>query len=115
MNTSHNNQTAIITGGATGIGYAVAEQFLQQGANIVLIGRTEEKLAAAAEKLGRSNRIAILAADITQPEASENIVNTAVERFSQVDVLVNNAGIFHTRPFTDYALEELDGFLALGV
>jgi NADP-dependent 3-hydroxy acid dehydrogenase YdfG len=111
MNTSHNSQTAIITGGATGIGYAVAEQFLQQGANIVLIGRTEEKLAAAAEKLGRSNRIAILAADITQPEASENIVNTAIERFSHVDVLVNNAGIFHTRPFTEYTLEELDGFL----
>ena len=111
MNTSHNNQTAIITGGATGIGYAVAEQFLQQGANIVLIGRTEEKLAAAAEKLGRSNRIAILAADITQPEATENIVNTAFKRFSHVDVLVNNAGIFHTRPFTDYTLEELDGFL----
>ena len=111
MNTTHNNQTAIITGGATGIGYAVAEQFIQQDANVVLIGRTGEKLAKAAEKLQRPGRIATLVTDITQPETANQIINTAVEQFSRVDVLVNNAGIFHTRPFTDYTLEELDGFL----
>ena len=53
MTTTHNNQTVIITGGASGIGYAVAEQFIQQGANIVLIGRTMEKLTNAAEKLNK--------------------------------------------------------------
>jgi NAD(P)-dependent dehydrogenase (short-subunit alcohol dehydrogenase family) len=111
MNTTHNNQTVVITGGATGIGYAVAEQFIQQGANIVLIGRTEEKLAKAAEKLQQPGRIATLAADITRPETAGQIINTAVELFSRVDVLINNAGTFHTSPFTDYTVEELDGFL----
>jgi NAD(P)-dependent dehydrogenase (short-subunit alcohol dehydrogenase family) len=105
------NQTAIVTGGATGIGYAVSEQFLKRGANVVLNGRTEEKLATAAEKLGQHEHIAILAGDITQPETANRIVKAAVERFGRVDVLVNNAGIFHTKPFTEYTLEELDGFL----
>lgn len=111
MDTTRNHQTVIITGGATGIGYAVAEQFLEQGANVVLVGRTEEKLVKAAGTLQRPDRTAIRAADITQPEAARSIIDTAVDRFSRVDVLVNNAGIFHTRPFTDYTLEELDGFL----
>lgn len=111
MTTIFNNQTVIITGGATGIGYAVAEQFIQQGANIVLIGRTEEKLAKAAEKLNQSGSVVTLVGDITQPETSDKIVNKAIEQFSRVDVLVNNAGIFQTKPFTDYTLEELDGFL----
>lgn len=106
-----NHQTVIITGGATGIGYAVAEQFIQKGANVVLVGRTEEMLASAAEKLDRPERIATLVADITRPEASDQIISTAVERFSRVDVLVNNAGVFHTSPFTEYTLEDLDGFL----
>jgi len=111
MNSTNNNQTVIITGGATGIGYAVAEQFVQQGANIVLVGRTEEKLMHAADQLNQPNRIATLVGDITQPETSDRIVSAAADRFSRVDVLVNNAGIFHTRPFTEYTLEELDSFL----
>jgi NAD(P)-dependent dehydrogenase (short-subunit alcohol dehydrogenase family) len=111
MITTHNSQTVIITGGATGIGYAVAEQFIRQGANVVLIGRTKEKLTKAAEKLQQPDRIVTLVADITRPETSKSIINAAVGRFSRVDVLVNNAGIFHTSPFTDYTLEELDRFL----
>lgn len=51
-----------------------------------------------------------MVADITQPEAAQSIINTAVERFLRVDVLVNDAGIFHARPFTEYPLEELDGY-----
>jgi len=51
-------RTAIITGGATGLGYAVAEQFLRQGDNVVLNGRTESKLQHAAEQLGHPDRVA---------------------------------------------------------
>src|SRR5262245_19095751 len=111
MNQASTQRTVLITGGATGIGYAVAEQFLDQGDCVVLNGRTEAKLAAAADRLGRPDRTAIVVADITRPEAADAIVGAAVERFARVDVLVNNAGIFHTKPFTDYTVEELDRFL----
>jgi NAD(P)-dependent dehydrogenase (short-subunit alcohol dehydrogenase family) len=105
-------QTALVTGGATGIGYAIAEQFLARGANVVLNGRTQAKLVKAAERLGRASRVAIVAGDITQLATADRIVQASVERFGRLDVLVNNAGIFHTKPFTDYGIEELDAFLA---
>ena len=104
-------KTVIITGGATGLGYAVAEQFLHQGDNVVLNGRTETKLTHAAQQLGETDRTAIVVADITQPEAADTIVNAAIDRFGGVDVLVNNAGVFEMKPFTDYTVNELDTYL----
>ncbi len=106
--TDNTPQTVIITGGATGLGYAVAEQFLQQGDNVVLNGRTETKLIHAVQQLGQTDRIAIVVGDITQPEAADTIVSAAVERFDGVDVLVNNAGVFDMKPFTEYTVDELD-------
>lgn len=111
MKTNHFHQTAIVTGGATGIGYAVAAQFVERGANVLLNGRTRAKLAGAAEKLGQPNRVAFIAADITQPANAQIIVDAALERFGRLDVLVNNAGIFYNKPFADYTVEDLDAFL----
>ena len=104
-------KTVIITGGATGLGYAVAEQFLQQGDKVVLNGRTETKLTQAAQQLGETDRVAIVVADITQSKSADTIVNAAVDRFGGVDVLVNNAGVFEMKPFTDYTVNELDTYL----
>ncbi len=109
--TNNTPQTVIITGGATGLGYAVAEQFLQQGDNVVLNGRTETKLIHAVQQLGQTDRIAIVVGDITRPEAADAIVSAAVERFDGVDVLVNNAGVFDMKPFTEYTVDELDTYL----
>jgi NAD(P)-dependent dehydrogenase (short-subunit alcohol dehydrogenase family) len=104
-------KTAVITGASSGIGFSVAEAFIGQGANVVLNGRDEAKLAKAAGKLGNPDRIATIAGDITLPETADKIVKAAVDRFGRVDVLVNNAGAFSMKPFTDYTVEELDGFL----
>jgi NAD(P)-dependent dehydrogenase (short-subunit alcohol dehydrogenase family) len=111
MSLNSDTQTVLITGGATGIGYAIAEAFLTQGANVVLNGRTESKLQHAAEQLGYPDRTEIVAGDITQASTADKIVNTAVQRFGGLDVLINNAGIFSMKPFTDYTADEVDGFL----
>jgi len=104
-------RTFIITGGATGIGYAIAEAALARGDNVLLNGRTESKLRAAAARLGAPQRIAAIAADMTDPRNADTIVGAAVAHFGRLDVLVNNAGIFHMKPFTEYTVEELDSFL----
>ncbi len=109
MNTYDN--TAIVTGAGSGIGLAVTEALLREGMNVVLNGRSEEKLVGAAAKLGQPDRLAIVAGDITRPETATRVVDAAVDRFGRLSVLVNNAGIFYTKPFTDYAVEELDSFL----
>lgn len=112
MNSAAKNQiTAVVTGAGSGIGLAVAETFVEQGANVVLNGRSEEKLRQAASRIDRPERLAIAAGDVTRPQMAQAIVETTVRRFGRVDVLVNNAGIFFTRPFTEYTLEELDRFL----
>lgn len=111
MKTNHFDQTVIVTGGATGIGYAVAEQFVAHGAAVLINGRTRAKLTGAAQRLARPERVAFIAADITQPANAQTIIDAALERFGRVDVLVNNAGIFYNKPFTDYTVDDLDAFL----
>ncbi|MEE9241414.1 MAG: glucose 1-dehydrogenase [bacterium] len=106
-----NTKTAVITGASSGIGFSVAEAFVQKGANVVLNGRDEAKLANAAEQLGHPDRVTMVAGDITRPETADKIVSAAVARFGRVDVLVNNAGTFHAKPFTEYTVEDLDSFL----
>ncbi len=108
---STNTKTAVITGAGSGIGFAVAKAFVQEGTNVVLNGRTEDKLTRAAAQLDQPDRLAIVAGDVTQSETASRIVDAAVGRFGRVDVLVNNAGTFHTKPFTEYTVEELDSFL----
>ncbi len=105
-------KTAVITGASSGLGFSVAEAFVGQDANVVLNGRDEAKLVKAAGRLGQPDRVATVTGDMTQPETADKIVSAAVERFGRVDVLVNNAGTFHSKPFTEYTVEELDGFLS---
>ena len=109
---SSNTKTVVVTGAGSGIGFAVATAFVQHGANVVLNGRTEDKLVRAAAQIGQPGQLAIVAGDVTKPATANKIVEAAANRFGRVDVLVNNAGTFHTKPFTDYTVEELDGYLA---
>jgi len=106
-----NNKTALITGARSGIGFGAAKAFLEKGWNVVLNSRNAEKLAAAAEDLGEPSRIAVVAGDISHRETGERMVETAVQRFGSVDVLVNNAGSFVPKPFVDVTEEELDSYL----
>jgi len=111
MKTNTDRQTVIVTGGASGIGYAIAQQFVSRGANVLLASRSHRKLARAVEALAKPDHVAFVEGDITQPQIADKIVNAAIDRFGRLDVLVNNAGIFYTKPFTDYTVEDLDGFL----
>lgn len=104
-------RTALVTGSSSGIGLDVARAFLERGGNVVLNGRDADRLAKAAAVLGRPERTAWVAGDIADPGTGEALVRTAVDRFGTADVLVNNAGTFASKPFTEVTEEELDGFL----
>ena len=108
---NHHGDTVIVTGAGSGIGFAIADTFLSHGSNVALNGRSEEKLARAAARLGKPGQLAIVAGDVTKPATAESVVSAAVERFGRVDVLINNAGTFHAKQFTEYTPEELNEFL----
>lgn len=85
------NKTALITGGNSGIGLATAERFIEEGARVVITGRNQQTLDAAAEKLG-PNALAVRA-DLTEDGAAERAVAAAIERFGTLDIVFANAGI----------------------
>jgi NAD(P)-dependent dehydrogenase (short-subunit alcohol dehydrogenase family) len=87
-------KVAIVTGGAKGIGRAVAALLVARGARVVLVGRDEAALAQAAVELG--DGIATVAGDIGQADTAARAVAAAVNRFGSLDILANIAGIFPT-------------------
>jgi len=95
-------KTAIITGGATGIGLACARQFVAEGARVVLFGRRQDRLDEALETLGGASMA--VAGDITQENDVQEVVDQTVKAFGRIDILINNAGTFSMAP-----LHETDG------
>lgn len=108
---------AVVTGGSSGIGLAIADALLNQGARVLLVGRDPSRLAAAAESLGTQSADAEhafpLAADVTAADDRERIIDAARIQLGGLDVLINNAGGNVRKPATDYAPEEIAALLEL--
>jgi NAD(P)-dependent dehydrogenase (short-subunit alcohol dehydrogenase family) len=101
-------KTVIVTGASQGIGSAIANLFLERGYNVVANSRRiSEK-----NDLKRSDNLALVDGDIAQDSTAAKLVETAVKRFGSVNALVNNAGIFISKPFTDYTLEDFQALSA---
>lgn len=109
--TNFNGKVALITGGGTGIGADVAREFLRAGGRVVINGRREDVLRAAAQELDASGHdVAVVVGDIALPQTAQKMVEAAHERFGSVDVLVNNAGIFKPTPFLDTSEDDANRY-----
>jgi 3-dehydrosphinganine reductase len=109
-NDFYKDKVVVITGGSSGIGLALAKQFAQQHARLVLIARDEEKLKAAkllAEKNGAATVLPI-SADITDNAAVIAAVTTIAEQFEKIDVVINCAGIMTCGRFKDQPVKDLE-------
>jgi len=95
-------KTIIVTGASQGIGAAVANLFLDRGYNVV----GNSRKISEKNELQRSDNLALVDGDIGLASTAEKLVETAVKRFGSVDALVNNAGIFFAKPFTEYTPED---------
>ncbi len=105
-------KVAIITGGGTGIGRAVAAKLLSSGWALVLNGRRAEVLQATAEALDpHGDRVAVVAADIAEPATGQRLVEMALARFGRLDLLVNNAGVFKPTPFLEHDVAAFDHYV----
>ncbi len=102
-------KTALITGGATGIGFAIAQEMYDAGANIIIVGRRKEKLGEAAAKLGE--RCSWHCFDVTKTEEYEGFIQKLEEK-APIDILVNNAGINNKKDYFEFSAEEFDTIIA---
>ena len=85
-------RVAVITGGGSGVGKAVAQLFLKEGAKVVIAGRDAAKLAAVVAEANAGDSIRAVATDVTSAEQCQALIDAATKAFGRVDILVNNAG-----------------------
>jgi NAD(P)-dependent dehydrogenase (short-subunit alcohol dehydrogenase family) len=91
----------IVTGGSQGIGAAVVQAFLDYGYSVVA---TSRKITQAG--LNPSPNLALVDGDISHAATAQNVVKTAIQKFGSIDTLINNAGIFMVKPFTEYTIDD---------
>ncbi|WAC10567.1 SDR family NAD(P)-dependent oxidoreductase [Dyadobacter pollutisoli] len=107
-------KSAFISGSTQGIGFAIAESLLKEGAKVVVNGRSDDRVAEAVAKLSESfpdGDISGVAADFSKADE----VNALLKKLPQVDILVNNAGIFEPKPFTEITDEDWFRFFEVNV
>jgi NAD(P)-dependent dehydrogenase (short-subunit alcohol dehydrogenase family) len=100
-------KTVIVTGASQGIGEAIVRIFLDRGYQVVATSRGISKVGFAP-----SPHLVLVDGDIGQAATAEKVAQTAVSQFGAIDHLVSNAGIFSSKPFTDYTAEEFRAFVS---
>jgi len=95
-------QTAIVTGASSGIGLSITQALLERGYRVVANSRTISKC----KDLKPSSNLVLVDGDISKKETAVRVADAAIKNFGRIDLLVNNAGIFMPKPFTDYTEED---------
>lgn len=103
------NKTVIVTGASRGIGAGLVEAFLKQGYNVVGTALDTTKSLTASPSL------VLIDGDIANQETSAKTVDAAIQHFGTIDVLVNSAGIYRTKPFTDFSTEDFNALVSVNL
>ena len=108
---SSQRKTTIVTGGSQGVGAGLVRAFLDRGYNVVANSRNITTSAAFKE----SNKLALVDGSIAEVATAVEIAEVAKTKFGSIDALVNNAGIFFSKPFTDYTLDDLRSLVSINI
>ena len=106
-----NNFVALVTGGGSGIGRAIAEALAREGAHVTVMGRREEPLREVAQETGGS----WIAGDVGNEDDAVRAVRSVVDEHGRLDILVNNAGYGLFKPLVETSLEELEALYRTNV
>ena len=112
-----NGKSVVVTGASSGMGKAIVERFVQEGANIIAVARRRERLEELAEALkGAPGRVVPFVGDVSREETMNEAIDLAVKEFGRLDLLVNNAGIMDDMsPIGDVKNEKIEQIFAVNV
>jgi NAD(P)-dependent dehydrogenase (short-subunit alcohol dehydrogenase family) len=113
MNSDHQNKVAVVTGGGSGIGFAIAAKFVKSNITTIIVGRDEQKLTSAKEKLGEF--CVPVSCDLNDLTAIPKLVQQIIKEYGKIDILVNNAGINLKKEFTEVTDEEFQKIILTNV
>lgn len=108
-------RSVLVTGGASGIGLAIAREFLAEGARVLVADRDGDGLATLPQRLGNPERLETIEIDLAEPEAPARLGRLAEDQLGGVDVLVNNAGLMRQTPALEITVEEWDELFAVNL
>ena len=110
---TQNKRVAIVTGGGSGLGFAIAKAFTQNGIQTIIVGRDEEKLKTAKEQLGEN--CFYKSCDLSNLPSIVVLINAIIKDFGQIDILVNNAGINMKKEFTEVTDDDFQKIISTNV
>jgi len=109
-----NDKVAVVTGAASGIGFAIAESLSQAGASVVLADLNPKAGQAATSNLRRSSaKVEFCQADISKSNDVQQLMNFAIEKYGRIDILVNNAGLQYIAPVVDFPEDRWEYLIAV--
>lgn len=110
------NKVAIITGATGNLGFAISKAYVEAGATVVLVGRDQNKLHQTVQKLGQSpDRVTTFVVDVADAKQVDSMINDAVQRLGQIDILVTAAGIQHRCPALTFNHDAWDDVLQINL
>jgi NADP-dependent 3-hydroxy acid dehydrogenase YdfG len=116
MNENIRGKVIVITGASSGLGEAAARRLSAEGATVVLGARRTERLASLSRELGtKGGKSLVVATDVTNRAQVQKLVDSAVETFGRIDVLINNAGVMPLSPLANLKVDEWDRMIDVNI
>ena len=100
-------RVAVVTGGGSGIGAAVAREFAKEGISVAVVGRRKEQLQQIAEEISGACEVLVLPEDLSDPNAPGRVIDAVIEKWGRLDIIVNNAAYICCLPFEECTREQL--------
>ncbi|EKT4484806.1 MULTISPECIES: SDR family NAD(P)-dependent oxidoreductase [Pseudomonas] len=113
MSNQFNGKKLLVVGGTSGMGLETARQFLTEGGSVVIVGNRPEKTEEARKDLSALGNVTALIADLTSDEGLAKLIKTLSEQHSDIDMLVNAAGVFFPKPFLEHQDADYDQYMKL--
>ncbi len=108
-------RVVLVTGGSSGIGYAAAEAFLEEGARVAITGRNAPRLERAARELRKHGTVLAIRGDVAKAADAKRMVSETARTLGPLDVLVNNAGVYLSKPVESYSEREYDEIMDINM